>query len=34
MADRLKTGGRPIFLPFLAASPEDYLPAGAAISCF
>jgi hypothetical protein len=34
MADHLKTGGRPIFLPFLAATLEDCLPAGVAIRCF
>lgn len=30
MADHLKIGGRSIFLPFLAATPEDCLPAGVA----
>lgn len=34
MADHLKTGGRPIFSPFLAVTPEDYLPAGVAPACF
>ena len=34
MADHLKTGGRPIFLPFLAATPEDCLPAGVAPASF
>jgi hypothetical protein len=34
MADHLKTGGRPIFLPFLAATLEDCLPAGVLSAVF